>query len=170
MVLNWYVLRVKPHKERSVYRLLKARDEIEVFFPAVKVNPVNPRAAKERPYFPGYMFVRADLEQSGQGSFNWLPGAHGLVSFGEEPAAVPENLVYEIQRRLAEIKAAGGIALDGLQKGDRIRITSGPFAGYEAIFDIRLPGQERVQVLLAFLSRYPQPLKLHPAQVEKIRK
>ena len=169
MVLNWYALRVKPHKERSVYRLLKAR-EVEVFFPSVAVNPVNPRAAKERPYFPGYMFIRVDMEAAGQNSFNWLPGAHGVVAFGEEPAVVPENLVYEIRRRLAEIKATGGLALDGLQKGDRVRITSGPFAGYEAIFDIRIPGQERVQLLLAFLSRYPQPVRLHPAHIEKIRK
>ncbi len=28
----------------------------------------------------------------------------------------------------------------------------GPFEGYEAIFDARLPGTERVRVLLQFLS------------------
>jgi transcription antitermination factor NusG len=166
---NWYVLRVKPHKERPVYRLLKAR-EVEVFFPSVKVNPVNPRAARERPFFPGYMFVRADLAEVGQNAFSWLPGVQGLVRFGEQPAMVPENLIHEIRRRLAEIKQAGGLALDGLEKGDRVRIVGGPFAGYEAIFDLRLPGQERVQVLLAFLSRYPQPIKLHPAHIEKIAK
>jgi transcriptional antiterminator RfaH len=168
MSVKWYVLRVKPHKEQSVYRLLRTK-EIEVFFPSVKVNPVNPRAAKERPYFPGYMFVRVDLDASGQNLLNWLPGVHGLVAFGEQPAIVPENLVHEIQRRLAEIKAAGGLVLDGLEKGDRVRITSGPFAGYEAIFDARLPGQERVQLLLAFLSHYPQPIKLHPAHIQKVR-
>jgi len=167
--VNWYVLRVKPHKERSVYRLLKAR-EVEVFFPSVKVNPVNPRSARERAYFPGYMFVQADLEVVGLNAFSWLPGVHGLVKFGEQPAIVPENLVHEISRRLAEIKKAGGLSLDGLAKGDRVRIVGGPFAGYEAIFDVRLLGQERVQVLLAFLSRYPQPVKLLPAHIEKISK
>jgi transcription antitermination factor NusG len=166
---NWYVLRVKPHKERSVYRLLKTR-EVEVFFPSVKVNPVNPRAARERAYFPGYMFVFANLEEVGLNAFSWLPGVHGLVRFGDQPAIVPENLVHEIRRRLAEIKKAGGLSLDGLAKGDKVRIVGGPFAGYEAIFDLRLPGQERVQVLLAFLSRYPQPIKLHPAHIEKISK
>lgn len=168
MSAKWYVLRVKPHKEQSVHRLLQTK-EVDVFFPSVKVNPVNPRAAKERPYFPGYMFVRVDLDESGQNLFNWLPGVHGLVSFGEYPAVVPENLVQEIQRRLAEIKAAGGPVLDGLQKGDRVRIIGGPFAGYEAIFDARLPGQERVQLLLAFLSQHPQPIKLHPAHIQKVR-
>ncbi len=169
MTEHWYALRVKPHKERSVSQHLETQ-EIAVFFPTVKVKPKNPRAAKSKPYFPGYMFVYADIETVGINAFNWMPGTIGLVAFGGEPAVVPDNLVHELQRRLAEIEQAGGLTLNELQPGDRVRIVSGPFAGYEAIFDMALPGKDRVQVLLAFLSEHPQPIKLHPEDIEKQKK
>jgi transcription elongation factor/antiterminator RfaH len=169
MTPHWYALRVKPHKEGTVYRQLQQQDAVELYYPSVRVHPKNPRAAKERPFFPGYMFVRADLSHLGANLFNWTPGTHGLVTFGDEPAIVPEHLIHEVKRRVAQIEAAGGLLFDNLQKGDRVRIVSGPFEGYEAIFDMRLPGRERVQVLLAFLSKHPQPVKLPASNIEKAR-
>jgi transcription antitermination factor NusG len=169
MSLHWYALRVKPHKEQTVHRLLVSNGDIEIFYPAVQVVPVNPRSSKERPYFPGYMFVQADLNQMGTNAFAWTPGTHGLVTFGDEPAIVPENLIFEVRHRIQQIHAAGGLVFDNLKHGDKVRIVNGPFEGYEAIFDMRLPGKDRVQVLLAFLSRYPQPVKLHVAAIEKLR-
>lgn len=162
----WYTLRVKPHKERSVYQLLQARD-VTVYFPRIKVKPKNPRAAKVRPYFPGYMFVQADLEALGANAFQWTPGTRGLVTFGDIPAVVPESLVYELEKRIRQIEARGGLAAGKYKKGDQVRIVEGPFAGYEAIFDVYLCGAERVQVLLAFLSQHPHPLKLDAFQIEK---
>ncbi len=164
MAEHWYVLRTKPKKERFVCQQLLARGA-SFYFPAVRVKPVNPRASKVRPYFPGYLFVRADLDIEGQNAFSWLPGAVGLVQFGGEAAVVPDNLVRELQERITQLAAAEQARQDGLQPGDRVRIVSGPFAGYEAIFDLRLAGKERVQVLLAFLSRHPQPVKLRAADV-----
>lgn len=168
MTAQWYALSVKPHKERSVHQLLRSRD-VEVYFPTIRVKPKNPRAAKIRPYFPGYMFVNVNLGEVGVNAFEWTPGTRGLVSYGGEPAAVPPHLISELQQRLTEIESQGGLVLDGLKKGDRVRIISGPFEGYEAIFDLRLPGKERVQVLLAFLSTHPIPVKLDPEDLEKLK-
>jgi transcriptional antiterminator RfaH len=168
MTSHWYVLKVKRFKERPVCERLQERD-IELYYPTLKVKPKNPRAAKERPYFPGYMFVRADLEELGGNAFSWVPGTRGLIRFGGEPAVVPEHLIAELKRRLAQIETEGDLILDGLKKGDRVRIVSGPFEGYEAIFDARVPGKERVQVLLAFLSSHPQPVKLDPDDIVKLK-
>jgi transcriptional antiterminator RfaH len=167
MSFNWYVLRVKPHKERAVLAQLEIRD-VDVYFPVLKVNPVNPRAARERPYFPGYMFVRVNLTDLGANALRWVPGAHGLVEFGGVPAVVPTNLIQEIEKRLVKIEARGGLTLSKLKRGDRVRITGGLFAGYEAIFDERLPGNQRVQVLLSFLSNFPQPVKLDADDIKKL--
>ncbi len=183
MTSAWYALHVKPHKERFVYECLLNPERIptlatvenpsqlvEAFFPAVRVKPVNPRSAKVRPYFPGYVFVRGDLALVGESAFNWIPGAHGLVRFGDLPAVVPDALIRELREKLTEIEAAGGLVFDALKPGDRVLITTGPFAGYEAIFDMRLPGKERVQVLLSFLSRHPQRVQLEAVDVEKVKK
>ncbi len=159
MSLHWYALRTKPHKERAVHELLLAR-EIEVYFPRLRVTPKNPRAARVRSYFPGYMFVRVDLEEIGLNGLSWLPGVHGLVSFGGVAASVPDALIRALMERLPQEEPAREKRLEGLRKGDRVRITDGPFAGYTAIFDAELAGRDRVQVLLAFLSRQPHKLQL----------
>jgi transcription antitermination factor NusG len=49
-------------------------------------------------------------------------------------------------------------------------IRDGPFRGFEAIFDIRLPGSERVRVLLEFLGNKRRvPLVLDSRQIERVR-
>ena len=166
---NWYALRVKPHKEHVVYQRLQGWD-IQTYLPLVRVNPKNPRAAKQKPFFPGYLFVYTDLENVGTNTINWLPGAIGLVSFGGVPATVPENLIRELQQRLAQIEAEGGLIFAELEPGDKVRIVEGPFAGYEAIFDMRLPGKDRIQILLSFLSQYPQPVEMDVGNIKKIEK
>jgi len=150
---HWYVIRSKPRRERFVAEQL-ASQGMEVFFPAVKVHPINPRAARERAYFPSYLFAHVDLAEVGLTKLRWLPAAVGLLEFGGEPAVVPEVLIVQLRRRVASIQAAGGIVFADLKKGEAVQITSGPFAGYEAIFDLRLKGSERVRVLLELLRRH----------------
>jgi transcriptional antiterminator RfaH len=164
--MHWYALRVKPHKERFVNRQLSTKGT-EVFFPKIRVQPKNPRAAKIRPYFPGYLFVKVDLEEMGRNAFRWQPGTYGLVSFGHIPAVVPDSLIHELKKQLAEMKAEE-VQRRLFQKGDRVRIVNGPMAGYEAIFDAHLSGKDRVQVLLSFLSRHPQPTKLSRDDIVKL--
>lgn len=165
---NWYVLNVKPHKERSVCKYLEETTQLAVYFPAIRVKPKNPRAARVRPYFPGYLFVRLDLQAQGVNALSWTPGAKGLVCFGGEPAVVPENMIHDLKRRISEIDALGELPSPGLKPGDRVRIVSGPFEGYEGIFDAQLPGKERVQVLLSFLSNQLHRIKLDLSNVEKV--
>ena len=107
MAKFWYALRSKPRKEDVVWRQVHVRG-YETFFPRLRVNPVNPRARKYKPYFPGYIFVRADLEDVGLSVFKWMPHTLGLVSFGGEPAIVPDNLIPAIRSRIDEINATGG--------------------------------------------------------------
>lgn len=183
MSAHWYTLHVKPHRERTVHDLLQSPESVsslaalqepeqpyEVFFPALRVKPVNPRSAKIRPYFPGYLFVYLDLDTVGPNALNWIPGAHGLVTFGDEPAVVPPHLIDLLKKRVADLAATGGVVVEEFAEGDPVRIVSGPFAGYEAIFDASLSGNERVQVLLSFLSNHPQKLKLDRDAIEKVNK
>jgi len=69
MALQWYALRSKPHKEEAVLHQVVTRG-YEVFYPRLRVKPVNPRARKIQPYFPGYMFIHVDLEEAGLSTFN----------------------------------------------------------------------------------------------------
>jgi transcriptional antiterminator RfaH len=165
MAYNWYALRSKSRKEDAVFRQVQSQG-FEVFYPSLRVHPVNPRSRKIVPYFPGYLFVAADLEQVGSSIFQWMPHTLGLVSFGGEPSIVPENLILAIQKRVDEINEAGGEVFEGLKSGETVWISSGPFEGYEAIFDARVLGSERVRVLLEFLgNRRKVPVVLDASQI-----
>ena len=168
MTSHWYVLRSKPRKEETLWRQASIRG-VEVYYPRIKVNPVNPRARKLRPYFPGYMFIQAELDEVGLSTFNYMPYAIGLVSFGGEPATVSDALILALKRRLHEIWESGGEFFDGLRPGDPVLIREGPFTGYEAIFDVRLSGTDRVRVLLKMLRDRYVPVELNAGWIERER-
>lgn len=168
MTAQWYAIFSKPHKEIQVADYLRS-NSIEVYLPTLKVKPVNPRSAKIRPYFPRYLFVHTDLTSVGISALKWIPGAIGLVQFDGEVAVVPNLFIETLKTRITEIKVAGGLHLDGLKQGDSVQIKDGPFAGFDAIFDFRLGGQERVQVLLQWMGR-EMKVKLNANGIEKRRR
>jgi transcriptional antiterminator RfaH len=165
--LRWYVLRSKPHKEAVLARYAKGHGHA-VFYPTIPYKPVNYRASRIRAYFPGYMFIRADLEGQGVSTFSWMPFSTGLVHVGGEPAPVPDATVRALAARISDVWQAGGLQAAGLRPGERVVIRQGMFEGYEGIFDIKLPGSERVRVLLRMLNDRFVPVEVDIALVERI--
>ncbi len=164
MTLHWYALKSHPHKEELLFHQVGARG-FESYYPRIRVQPVNPRSRKIRPYFPGYMFVRVDLDTVGMSMFQWMPYASGLVSFGGEPAVVPDILITALAEKITTIAAAGGELFDALKPGTPIVIQGGLFEGFEGIFDTRLPGNERVRVLLKMLNNQSIKVELPAGQI-----
>ena len=160
----WYVIRTKPRMEEFLTQQLELR-RIEIFNPMIRVQTVNPRARKVKPYFPGYIFAHLDMEKAGAFSMQFIPGSAGLVTFGGEQAHVPDGLINAIGQRVDEINCAGGELFDALKIGETVTIHSGPFAGYEAIFDARLPGTDRVRVLLKLLKDRQMQVDLPAGQI-----
>jgi transcription antitermination factor NusG len=168
MSSNWYVLHSKPNKEELLWGQLGIR-KVETFYPRIRVQPVNPRSRKVKAYFPGYVFVHVDLEQVGLSVLQWMPGATGFVSFDSQPSIVPDALILAVKKKVDEINAAGGELFHDLKQGDLVEIQSGPFAGYEAIFDVRLAGSERVRVLLKLLQGRAAKMEI-PAGLLELKK
>jgi transcription antitermination factor NusG len=168
MSFHWYALKSHPHKEELLLHQVEAQG-FEAFYPRIQVRPVNPRSRTIRPYFPGYMFVYADLDVSGTSVFQWMPYTTGLVAFGGEASVVPDSLISGIRQRISEIKKAGGELFDGLKSGDAVLIQGGPFEGYDAIFDTRISGSERVRVLLKILNNQSVRVELPAGQISKPR-
>jgi transcription antitermination factor NusG len=162
--IRWYVMHSKPNNENLLSEQLNLR-RIEAFLPRIPVRPVNPRARKSRPYFPGYVFVHLDLSQVGESALQWIPGASGFVTFGNELGYVPDNLIHALRKRVDEIHTAGGELLRSIRKGDTVVIQDGPFKGCEAVFDERLSGSERVRVLMRLFQREAIPLHLNAGQI-----
>lgn len=163
---SWYALRSKPCKEDLLWQHARGQG-FEVFYPRIPVKPVNPRSRTVVPYFPGYLFVYADLEEVGISVFAWMPNGLGLVSFGGEPAVVEDELIGAVRRRVRAIAEAGGELFQALKRGDPVTIQAGPFAGYEAIFDGHASGTDRVRVLLELLNDRQVALELGAGQLRR---
>jgi transcriptional antiterminator RfaH len=150
-MIHWYAFQSKARKEQLVSEQLRIR-RIEVFFPRVRVQSVNSRARGMQPYFPGYLFGRVDLEKYGRSIVDWIPGALRIVNFGGEPVPVPDYFIDILRHQLEVINAHGAEFAPEFQPGDAVTIQQGPLAGYEGIFNARLPGRDRAEVLLNMLQ------------------
>jgi transcriptional antiterminator RfaH len=166
MTIHWYAINSHTNKEDILTHHLETMG-YEVYFPQMRVKPVNPRARKIVPYFPGYLFVRADIKQTGLSVFQWMPHAKGLVVFGEEPSIVSENLIQTLQTKLELLNTESEKQKSPYKPGDLLMIDQGPFKGYEAIFNEQISGKDRVRVLLKMLSNQSIPLELNLSSVRK---
>jgi len=169
MSISWYAMRSKPNKENFLAGQLESYG-VEVFFPCIRITPINPRSRKVRPFFPNYLFVHVDLDKVNVSILRWMPGASGLVSFDGEPVSVPDPLIATLERQLNFQNAASRQLTYDLKPGDRVTVVDGPFAGYEAIFDARLSGQDRVRVLLNFLQARQVPIELQNSQIRRLKR
>jgi len=150
MALSWYVLHSKPNREQFLFSQLQHR-EIETFYPRLRVEPVNPRSRKVRPFFPGYLFIHVDLDKTPISSLTYIPGAQRVVSFDYEPAVVPDDVISVIQNNVERLNRDPKKFQRDLKHGDPVIIKGGPFEGYQAIFDTALKGSDRVRLLIKLL-------------------
>jgi len=149
---RWYTVYTKPRKEPVAEENLR-RQGYEVYLPRLQ----RTRRRRNRwveviePLFPRYLFTWL---QEGQDNFAPIRSTFGvidLVRFGGAPQPVPEGLVETIQN--CEDQQRGcRIARKPLQRGRKIEILEGPFAGLKGVFEAEKAG-DRVVILLQLLGR-----------------
>jgi len=116
------------------------------------------------PLFPRYLFIRLD---TGDSAKSWSPirstrGVSKLVSFGNQPAKVSDELVDLIRAR----ETSGEIAEKRLfNLGESIRVVDGPFAGIEGILQ-SIDGTQRVMILIELMSK-PVRMAISPNSIRK---
>lgn len=150
---EWYAIQTKPRRELMARGSLESIKEVEVYLPVLHVIPVDPRSRKLRPFFPGYLFARIDLAQMGLSAVKWSPGVARVLSCGNQPVVIPESVIDQVRYRVEEAQREKGLEVEPFHTGERVRITGGPFEGFEGMFDIHLGGQMRARILVEFLGR-----------------
>jgi len=131
--------------------------------PSEKLHHGSLTVAKE-PLFQRYLFVRL-----GQGYLDksWSPirstkGVNRLVSFGNEPLRVDDELIALLRKQEESIQAEPERLF---KSGERVRLTEGPFAGIEGIYQMA-DGERRVMVLIEILSK-PLVVRIAPFSLLK---
>jgi transcription antitermination factor NusG len=96
----------------------------------------------------------------------WILGTLGLVTFANELASLPEDVIQPRRQPVDRLNVDTSKYCKKFTPGDRAMLQSGPFAGYQAIFDSYISGHERVQVLLKMLQNTQIKLDLAWAAAE----
>jgi transcriptional antiterminator RfaH len=147
---QWYTLYTKPNAEYQVLTVLQKRG-IETYLP--EIESVKDRRRRDRkPFFPCYLFIKADLKAVSLSRVRWTPGLRHIVAFGERPVPLSDEVINLIRHKLGEINASGGRPPHTFRPGDTVRITDGPLQSMLAIFEGPTTPAERVRVLLTFLG------------------
>jgi transcription antitermination factor NusG len=133
----------------------------EVYLPLVRWRTSRARATRVSPLFPGYCFIRIELQWH---SVRQCPGVIRIIkSANAEPTHVPDEVIAAIRSR--ERNGFVELPKRKLRDGDRVQIVSGLLAGRRG----RYAGESRrhIKVLLQLLGTERQ-VQLSADAVEQI--
>ena len=152
MAGRWYVLCSKLNKEEILLRQLQSQG-YDIFYPRYFTANGDTGRLQIRAYFPGYLFIRLDLNSINHTAFQWMPNSEGLVTFESRPAFVPDNLVEAIRRYVDRLNSKRLVDLvKNTDIGESTVQSTSSGDGYGVIFDARLSSDERVKELLRMLQ------------------
>ena len=160
---KWYAVMAKPRKEKTSASFLEQAC-IEIYYQEVNecFSVKGRRCVRRASLFPGYFFARFDYDKQYR-TVSYCRGVRKIVAFGQAPAEVESGLLDDIRRRLSRQDM---IPIPRLTHGEVVRISHGPLAGVEGVFDSCLSGKERVVVLLRALS-YQSRVVLERSDIER---
>lgn len=174
---KWYVIhtysgyenKVKANLERRIHSmnmqdkifrvLVPMEDEVEFKDGKRKITP--------KKVFPGYVLVEMDMDDASWYVVRNTSGVTGFVGSpgsGEKPIPLQDKEVKTILKQM-------GIETPKLKidfsKGDRVKVTSGPFFDFTGIVDEIQPEKEKVRALISIFGR-ETPVELEFYQIEKV--
>ncbi len=147
----WYAIQTKPNKESAVRATLD-QEGIEVYCPRIRRPLRGVRGAwKEAALFPGYLFARFDFVRD-YARLRWKPGLVRVVMSGATPLVVTEATLGSV-RQMEKEGIRGLFRPVQWKPGTPVRVTEGPFSGFEGRVDMTLRGGDRVRILLELFRR-----------------
>lgn len=117
----------------------------------------------KRKVFPGYVLIEMELSDQTWYLVKNTIGVTGFVSSGNKPVPLQEREVQNILESLS-----GKVQLrPQWQKGEVIRVTSGPFADFNGAIEEVNTEKQKLKVLISIFGR-DTPVELDFNQVERV--
>jgi transcription antitermination factor NusG len=127
---SWFAIHTASNHEKSVAQHLRAKD-VETFLPLYSITRrwKNRTTVKvELPLFSGYVFARIGLGERLR--VIEVPMVYSIVGTRGNPTALPDA---EIESLRAGLGARQAHPFPYVKVGNRVRIRSGPLAGWEGV-------------------------------------
>jgi transcription termination/antitermination protein NusG len=165
LVPAWYVVHTKSRFENVVFEGL-SKKSLDTFLPKIRVQSKrrDRRVMLDAPLFPGYIFVRTDLNPVEHLEIVKTVGAVKLIGNASGPVPVSDSAIASLKIMVdTENPITTG---SGFQKGDRVMVINGPLAGVTGTFS-HYRGQDRVIVEVVALGQFAA-VEVDLADVEKL--
>jgi transcriptional antiterminator NusG len=128
-------------------------------------NKVEAKIELRDRLYPGYIFIKAELDKNVQSTVRRVPRVLGFVSAAGKPVIVPESEIKAMIERLK--KGVPKVKKLKFEIGDKVKIKEGPFIGFEGTISEIDPEREKIIVLVNIFDRQT-PVELEFDQIEKI--
>jgi transcriptional antiterminator NusG len=174
---RWYVVKVQSGREESIKEAIERRVKIEgleeyfgqILIPTEKVVEMrqNKRVTRQRKLFPGYLMVEVEYNDRILYLFRETSGVGDFVggSVNHPPPPMAQHEIDKLTR--APSKGPREVPpKDKFDRGDRVKVKDGPFAGMEGEVKEILDAKDKIRVELTIFGR-PVPVELEYWAVEK---
>ncbi len=179
--MGWYVLRVASNKESQVQEALERKIKIEqidqrvgrVLVPTQREKRMRGGTARiyHRKLYPGYVFVEMATEDDGRIPESvWFviketTGVGDFIGSGGKPSPMPMSDVEKMLAVTSRQEESPALANLKFKKGDKVKVTEGPFENFEGVVDEINVQKGTVRVVVTIFGR-PTPIDIEYWQVE----
>jgi len=176
MAKHWYVVHTYSGYEQKARKALEERVRQhsvehlieEVLVPQENVVEVKKgvKRTSKRQFFPGYILVRMELNDTTWHIVKGTPKVTGFVGGSLNPPTVPDEEVARITSQIQEgtLKPKPKVEFE---KGENVRVVSGPFSTFTGIVNEVNEAKGKLRVLVSIFGR-STPIELDFTQVEKV--
>ncbi len=160
----WFCVRTQTKREHIAANHLREVEGVEVFCPRLRYRKATRRGKIwwVEPLFPGYLLAKFQLAEM-ERMVTFCHGVRGLVRFGSEIPAVPDDFVealrHEVRTRSQDDEEELFAVSPVIEIGDEVEIAHGPLQGMHGTIVSVAPATERVKILLDFLGQ-PQAVNV----------
>ncbi|PIU58030.1 MAG: transcription termination/antitermination protein NusG [Deltaproteobacteria bacterium CG07_land_8_20_14_0_80_38_7] len=176
MSKKWYVVHTYSGYEQKSKKALEERINKhnmehlfgEILVPSEEVVEVKKgtKRTSKRQFFPGYILVNVELNETTWRLVKETPKITGFVGGSLTPAVVPEEEVKRITNQI-EAGTLQPKSKVEFEKGENVRVISGPFSTFTGIVENVNEAKGKLKVLVSIFGR-ATPIELDFTQVEKI--
>lgn len=147
----WILLQYKVNSHKKAAKHLKNQG-FEIFLPFHEITKRKQKTfVKElRPLFPGYMFVNLTNKSKSLKSINSTIGVSRIVSFGNNPAIVPNDLISELALRCDKMGKI--MPLQNFIVGKKVEVINGPFTNFIGTIE-NIETNQRLYLLLNYMGQ-----------------
>ena len=149
---HWYVIHTKPRQESLALENLE-RQGYTTYCPQITLSKRRRNAWHQvsEPLFPRYLFIELTEGEDDFGPIRSTLGVSNMLRFGGKPATISKDIIGMLQQQERDNAETPDPEIP-VKPGDRVRVTDGPFAGLEGIFQNNSK-DARVIILMELLGR-----------------